>query len=174
MTLKFKRLHPDAVLPTYAHPGDAGMDLSAVEDVVLLPGVPTKVRLGFAVEVPPGYELQIRPRSGLALKHGVSCHLGTCDSSFRGEVCAILRWDGHEPNGTAVLTKDRNFKAFSTEPPLLVTRHISDFAIPAYKVRKGDRIAQGVIAAYASAAPEWAEELGATERGAGGFGSSGV
>lgn len=94
MRVRIKRLHPDAHLPSYAHgPGeDAGMDLRALEDTVLEPGRPALVRTGIAIEVPPGFEAQIRPRSGLALKHAITLpnSPGTIDPGYRGEVQVIL------------------------------------------------------------------------------------
>jgi dUTP pyrophosphatase len=135
-------LHPDAILPQYAHgpEEDAGMDLHAVEDVLLEPGVPALVPTGLAIELPPGFEAQIRPRSGLALRHAITLPNApaTIDPGYRGEIRVILLNLGREP----------------------------------YRVHKGDRIAQMVIARYE--AIEWVEaELSETRRGAGGFGSSG-
>ncbi|WP_137863490.1 MULTISPECIES: dUTP diphosphatase [unclassified Sphingomonas] len=79
-------------LPAYATAGAAGMDVVAAEDVVLAPGARHAVATGFAMAIPPGYEVQVRPRSGLALKHGVTClnTPGTIDSDYRGEVKVIL------------------------------------------------------------------------------------
>jgi dUTP pyrophosphatase len=142
MKIRLKRLVPEAVLPEYAHgpEEDAGMDLRSVADVVLEPGVPHLVPTGLAIEVPPGYEAQIRPRSGLALKHAITLPNApaTIDPGYRGEVRVILLNLGREP----------------------------------YQVHAGDRIAQMVIARYE--AIEWEEgELAGSNRGAGGFGSSG-
>ena len=72
MILRFKKVHPDAVLPAYAHKSDAGMDLRSVADVVIAPGGRALVPTGLVMLLPPGYEAQVRPRSGLALKHGVT------------------------------------------------------------------------------------------------------
>lgn len=142
MTLAFKRMHPDAVLPSYAHPGDAGMDLRSVADVVIAPGKRALVPTGLVMLLPPGYEAQVRPRSGLALKHGVTVlnTPGTIDSGYRGEVGVIL----------------------------------ANFGDADFQVRKGDKIAQAVIAPVTR--PELAEtdKIDETERGAGGFGSTGV
>jgi len=79
-------------LPAYATAGAAGMDVVAAEDVVLAPGARHAVATGFAMAIPPGYEVQVRPRSGLALKHGITClnTPGTIDSDYRGEVKVIL------------------------------------------------------------------------------------
>ncbi|MGC8792497.1 MAG: dUTP diphosphatase [Bryobacteraceae bacterium] len=142
MRVRIKRLFADAFLPEYAHgPGeDAGMDLRAREDVILQPGVPVAVSTGLAIELPPGYEAQIRPRSGLALRHGITLpnSPATIDPGYRGEIRVILL-------------------NLSCEP---------------YQVRRGDRIAQMVVARYE--AVEWEEgELNPSTRGPAGFGSSG-
>lgn len=143
MILKFKKLVPDAVLPAYAHPGDAGMDLRSVEELTIPAGARALVHTGLVMMLPPGYEAQVRPRSGLALKHGVTVlnTPGTIDAGYRGEVGVIL-----------VNFGDREFA-----------------------VAKGDRIAQMVIAPVTQ--PEKimeVAEIDATDRGAGGFGSTGV
>ena len=128
-------------LPAYATDGAAGMDVVAAEELTLAPGERHAVATGFAVAIPPGYEIQVRPRSGLALKQGISVPNtpGTVDSDYRGEVKVIL------------------------------INH-SDEAFP---IRRGDRIAQIVLAPVTLA--EWDEvgELDDTSRGAGGFGSTG-
>lgn len=92
MTLKFKRIHPDAQIPAYAHPDDAGMDLRSVEELVVKPGARALVRTGLVMMLPDGYEAQVRPRSGLALKRGVTVlnTPGTIDAGYRGEVGVIL------------------------------------------------------------------------------------
>jgi dUTP pyrophosphatase len=86
-------------LPAYATEGAAGMDVVAAEDLDLAPGGRHAVATGFAIAIPPGYEVQVRPRSGLALKHGITClnTPGTIDSDYRGEVKVILANLGHEP-----------------------------------------------------------------------------
>src|SRR6202163_4056057 len=92
MRIRVKKLHPDAVLPHYAHgpQEDAGMDLRAVERVVLSPGVAQGVPTGIALELPAGYEAQVRPRSGMALKHSVTVNFGTIDPGYRGEVRVVM------------------------------------------------------------------------------------
>jgi dUTP pyrophosphatase len=87
------------VPPTYATDGAAGLDVVAAEDVTLAPGQRHAVATGFAVAIPQGYEVQVRPRSGLALKHGVTClnTPGTIDEDYRGEVKVILANLGSEP-----------------------------------------------------------------------------
>jgi dUTP pyrophosphatase len=128
-------------LPAYATEGAAGMDVLAAEDVTLIPGARHAVATGLALAIPPGYEIQVRPRSGLALKHGISVPNtpGTIDSDYRGEVKVILINHGAE----------------------------------AFAVRRGDRIAQLVLAPVARASWLKVDELDDTARGTGGFGSTG-
>ena len=92
MKLRIRRLNPDAIIPAYAHPGDAGLDLHACEDVALDPGVACLVPTGVALELPEATEAQVRPRSGLALKHSVTVlnTPGTIDEGYRGEVGVVL------------------------------------------------------------------------------------
>ena len=94
VAVRIKRLpHGEGLaLPAYATPGAAGMDVLAAEDVTLAPGARHAVATGFSVAIPPGYEIQVRPRSGLALKHGISVPNtpGTIDSDYRGELKVIL------------------------------------------------------------------------------------
>ncbi|WP_336979778.1 dUTP diphosphatase [Altererythrobacter fulvus] len=143
VAVQVKRLpHGEGLeLPKYATPGAAGMDVLSAEDVVLEPGMRHPVATGLAVAIPDGYEIQVRPRSGLALKHGVSVPNtpGTIDSDYRGELKVIMINFGSEP----------------------------------FAIHRGDRIAQLVLAPVTRAS--WAEvaELDDTERGAGGFGSTG-
>jgi dUTP pyrophosphatase len=100
MRIRIQRIHPGAKLPAYAHgpAEDAGMDLCAVEDTVLEPGVPRLVATGLTLEIPPGYEAQVRPRSGLALKHAIAMPNapGTVDPGYRGEIRVILLNLGRE------------------------------------------------------------------------------
>ena len=92
MTLSFKRVNPDAILPSYAHTGDAGMDLRSVDDTVIPSGGRSLVHTGLVVNLPRGYEAQVRPRSGLAIKKGIGVlnSPGTIDADYRGEICVIL------------------------------------------------------------------------------------
>ena len=100
MQVRIQKVRPDAVLPSYAHGSheDAGMDLRAVEDTTLEPGAPRLVPTGLTVEIPPGYEAQVRPRSGLALKHAITMPNapGTIDPGYRGEIRVILLNLGRE------------------------------------------------------------------------------
>jgi dUTP pyrophosphatase len=147
MKIRLRRLSAahDLPLPAAASPGSAGHDLrAAVEgDMVLAPGERRLVPTGLVLEIPAGWEGQVRPRSGLALRHGVALvnAPGTIDSDYRGEVGVLLVNLGQEP----------------------------------FTVRRGDRIAQLVVARVESVEWEEAEDgLAASERGAGGFGSTGI
>lgn len=90
--VKVYRLNPEAILPTYAHPTDAGADVAAVEETKIEVGETKLVKTGLAVAIPAGYEIQIRPRSGFSLKTGlrIANTPGTIDSSYRGEICIIM------------------------------------------------------------------------------------
>src|SRR5580700_3620737 len=92
MKILINKLHPDAHLPAYAHGPleDAGLDLRAVERVVLEPGLAQAVPTGIAIELPRGYEAQVRPRSGMALKHSLTVNFGTIDPGYRGEIRVVM------------------------------------------------------------------------------------
>lgn len=92
MKVTIKKLHPDAILPEYAHgpEEDAGLDLRSIERIVLSPGKSHGVATGLAIALPPGYEAQVRPRSGMALKHTVTVNFGTIDPGYRGEIKVIM------------------------------------------------------------------------------------
>jgi dUTP pyrophosphatase len=143
-TLAVQKLRPDAVLPRYMTDGAAGLDLSAAIDqaVEIRPGGRAPVGTGLAIAIPLGYEGQVRPRSGLALRHGltVANAPGTIDADYRGELIVILINLGQEP----------------------------------VRIEPGHRIAQLVIAPVAHAAIAEVTELPPTERGGGGFGSTGL
>ena len=99
MKVLWKRIDPAARLPSYAHPGDAGMDIRSVEELTIPPGGHALVRTGLVMQLPPDGEAQVRPRSGLALKHGVTVlnAPGTIDAGYRGEVGVILANFGDAP-----------------------------------------------------------------------------
>ena len=141
MTVRFKKINPEAILPAYAHPGDAGLDVRSVEDLTIQPGARALVKTGLVMELPPDFEAQVRPRSGLALKHGVTVlnSPGTIDAGYRGEVGVILINHGESP----------------------------------FEIRNGDRIAQIVIASVVRADIVEVDSVESSERGAGGFGSTG-
>jgi dUTP pyrophosphatase len=143
IAVRIKRLpHGEGLpLPAYATSGAAGMDVVSAEDVTLAPGTRHAVATGLILAIPEGYEVQVRPRSGLALKHGITVPNtpGTIDSDYRGELKVILINHGTQP----------------------------------FMIQRGDRIAQLVLAPVLQAAWEEVAELDATERGEGGFGSTG-
>jgi dUTP pyrophosphatase len=99
MKIRIKKLHPDAILPVYAHgPGeDAGLDLHSLERVEVRPGRAQAVPTGLAIELPAGYEAQVRPRSGLALKHSITVNFGTIDPGYRGEIRVVVFNLGSSP-----------------------------------------------------------------------------
>ena len=149
-----KKLHPDAMLPSYQSDGAAGMDLCADgkeanspewkhtdwQSMCMMPRETWLLGTGIAFAIPPGFEGQIRPRSGLAAKHGITVlnSPGTIDSDYRGEIKVLLINLGSEP----------------------------------YVIKRGDRIAQIVFAPVARAGLQQVDDLDATARGVGGFGST--
>ena len=144
MNVKIKVLeHGEGIpLPSYATAGSAGMDLCSAVRTVIGPGGRVLIPCGFTMELPDGYEAQIRSRSGLARKYGVSVAMGvgTVDSDYRGEIGVLLQ----------------------------------NLSGGAFSISIGDRIAQMVIAPFTRIGWEQVDALGDTERGQGGFGSTGV
>jgi len=140
--IKIKKLNPAAIIPHYAHDGDAGMDVYSIEDSTLHAGDIKLIKTGLSFEVPKGYEIQVRPKSGLALKNGITItnSPGTLDSGYRGELGVIMQ----------------NCSKIS------------------YEIKKGEKIAQIVLAKYEEAKITEACELADTSRGTGGFGSTGL
>lgn len=139
--VRIRKLHPDAIIPAYKKAGDAGFDLHCVRETIINPGQAMALPTGLAFAIPEGYEMQIRMRSGAALKTSliVANAPGTVDSGYRGEVGIIVRNVGEMP----------------------------------YIVRKGERVAQGVIAPVALAVFQEVDTLPPSDRGDGGFGSTG-
>ena len=139
--VRIQKLHPDAVIPEYQTPGSAGADLVSIHDLEIQPGKVGVVSLGFSVSFEPGYEIQIRPRSGLAANSAVTVvnTPGTVDSDYRGPMKVLLINHGDK----------------------------------VFNVCKGDRVAQMVLSPIAQAEFEELEALDVTERGEGGFGSTG-
>lgn len=139
--VQIKKLRDDAHVPAYQTEEAAGFDLHSVEDYLLHPGERALVKTGLSMALSAGYELQIRPRSGLAFKHGITVlnAPGTVDSDYRGEIMVLLINHGREE----------------------------------FPIKKGERIAQGVVKEVIQAAFEEVDELSETVRGAGGFGSTG-
>lgn len=142
--IKIKKLHEDAVIPQYQTKGAAGFDFHAIEDMEISPRQIVLVKTGLSMEIPEGYELQVRPRSGMSLKTKmrVANAPGTVDSDYRGEICIIME----------------NIGMLASFP---------------YIINKGDRIAQGVICPVHQAIFV-EDELSETERGEKGFGSTNV
>ncbi|TXF36649.1 dUTP diphosphatase [Collinsella sp. BA40] len=143
ITVPIKRLDPEAVIPSYAYAGDAGLDLRALETLVLKPFERVLIPTGLAIAIPEGYAGFVQPRSGLALKRGLSIvnTPGLIDSHYRGELKII---------------------AINLDP-------VNDI-----QIEKGERIAQLVIQEVPVVTLTVVDELDATDRGAGGFGSSGT
>jgi dUTP pyrophosphatase len=146
IAIKFKRLEEnrDLPLPGYESEDSSGMDIRAAvkEELTLNPGEIRLIPTGLAVAIPQGYEGQVRPRSGLALEHGIGMvnSPGTIDSDYRGEIgIIVINW-GHRP----------------------------------FKIKRGDRIAQIIIARAYQADITEVDDLDSTQRGGGGFGHSGV
>lgn len=143
ITVPIKRLDPEAVIPSYAYAGDAGLDLRSLETLVLKPFERALIPTGLAIAIPEGYAGFVQPRSGLALKRGLSIvnTPGLIDSHYRGELKII---------------------AINLDP-------VNDI-----QIEKGERIAQLVIQEVPVVTLTVVDELDATDRGAGGFGSSGT
>lgn len=139
MELKVKKLNPEAKLPQYAKPGDAGMDLFALEETILAPGQFVGVATGIVMEIPEGYVGLVWDKSGLSIKHGLKTLGGVVDAGFRGEVKVGMINLGSEE----------------------------------YKIEKGHKVAQMLIQKVESPEIVEALELSETERGEGGFGSTG-
>ena len=141
--LRLQHAH-DLPLPEYASPGSVGVDLrAAVDDTLVVdPGVRVQVPTGLVLEIPQGWEGQVRPRSGLAIRHGLTLlnTPGTIDSDYRGEIKVIVVNLGQQ----------------------------------AYAIERGDRIAQLVFAPVSQVVFDEVDSLGSTDRGGGGFGSTGV
>ncbi|MDC0759767.1 deoxyuridine 5'-triphosphate nucleotidohydrolase [Brevibacillus sp. AG] len=165
--VKIKKLHQDAVIPAYARAMDAGFDLVAVEDTLIAPGQSAKVPTGLAFALPEGFELQVRPRSGISAKTKLrlSNAPGTVDAGYRGEVCVLI------DNIRIASGKSGKVCLGASENEVTVEQEVDAHS---YLIKKGDRIAQGVIAIVPVAQFEVVDELDETERGAGGFGSSGI
>ena len=143
MRIAVKRLDRDLPLPRYARASDAGLDLHAAERVVIEPGARALVGTGLAVAIPPGWAGLVLPRSGLALRHGVTVlnAPGLIDSGYRGEVKVLLV--NHDREATATL-------------------------------ERGERVAQLIVQTVAAVELIEVDELPSSERGTGGFGSTGV
>lgn len=174
-------LLPGAELPKYARPGDSGFDLVAQEDYVVEPGQTVKVRTGICVELPEGTELQVRPRSGISAntKLRVANSPGSVDNSYRGEICVLI--DNIAQTEYDVVRDEETNAATGVEMAQSGAADTLDgsyvlgvFPQGTYLIRKGDRVAQAVIAPVYRASLEVVTELAESARGSAGFGSSGV
>lgn len=166
--VKVVKLHPDAVIPEYKRPLDAGFDLVAIEDYIVHPGEQVKVRTGLAFQLLPGFELQVRPRSGISsnTKLRVANAPGTVDAGYRGEVNVLID-NTSQMSISDVVDKPHVWVSGVNLSGVKVDRGV-------YIIKKGDRIAQGVIAIAACADFIVVDKLDESERGTGGFGSTGV
>lgn len=162
--LKVKLLHPEAQAPTVAHAGsDLGFDLYSIEDVVLEPGVPVKVRTGIAVEGPPGWGFVLGDRSSMAAR-GVTYAGGRIDAGYRGEILVCLV-NVNQPRYSIQTTRD------SSGAIAEVSLERTDVSVA---IHKGDKLIQmSPFAAQTTMEVRVVEELSATARGANGFGSTG-
>lgn len=147
-------------LPKYATEGSSGFDLEASEPVTLYSGIPTLVHTGLYMSIPKDTEIQIRPRSGLALKDGITVlnTPGTIDEDYRGEICVCLIWNGYTSENEKIHTYDEGVHE----------------TINAKHINKGMKIAQAVLCPVLKAKFEVVDDLDDTERGDGGFGHTGI
>ena len=168
MNLRMKRLTKRATIPTYAHSTDAGFDIYAAENVEIEPGDTQLVGTGIALDIPEGYEVQIRPRSGITLRTGLRVQLGTIDAGYRGEIGVIVEnvWPQSPVPSSVDMVLRTDGSAFPAE----------DYQLDGtYEVLVGDKIAQGVLKPIEHAdfveVEDFTEE---TARGSNGYGSTGV
>lgn len=174
--VKFKRLSPDAVLPTYATAGSAAFDLYAATDVIIEPGETAKIPLGFAVDIPPGYAMFIVPRSGVSLwtKLRIPNKPAVIDSDYRGEVAMMF------DNILSPLAESHRFAPLrywlTVDGEFVDVSHLNpeSYTPRSYIIRKGDRIAQAFVLPVPAVEFIEVDTLDETERGDGGFGSTGV
>lgn len=179
--LRIKQLTADAIVPTRANPSDSGLDLYAAEDIVVEPGATAIVKTGIAIALPAGYEAQIRPRSGITAKTKLRVQLGTIDESYRGELGIIVDNIAQDKSWVeGVLAKaffwfkrsdTFHVKTIKTD---VTSREFNYYPDGTYRICKGNKLAQLVIAPYATPTVEIVDELDATDRGGNGFGSTGV
>ena len=169
--MKVKKMHPDAVIPKYAQQGDSGFDLVAIEDVIIEPGETKLIKTGLAFDIPEGFEIQVRPRSGITLKTKLRVQLGTIDSNYRGEVGVIVDNIAIKSGlcGSTIDMVDGSVTSIYDESMRQLKAETYT-----YLIRKGDRIAQGILAPVAITEFEEVDKLSDSERGSNGYGSTGV
>src|SRR5690625_3578945 len=170
MTLRvgFKKLSKHAIIPSRAFPTDSGYDLYASEDVIIEPGETAVVPTGIAVQLPEGYEAQVRPRSGVTSRTKLRVQLGTIDNGYTGEIGVIVD----------------NINSFSTDNLVSLLTYIDGktgldnngdlYGEGTYLIRKGEKIAQLVVQHLPQIIAEEVYNLEETERGDAGFGSTGI
>lgn len=174
-----KKVREDAIVPAYAKPGDSGFDLIAVEDVFIEPGETAVIPTGLAFGIPEGYEIQIRPRSGVTSKSSLRVQLGTIDSGYIGEVHIIadnvkdaeFQFEYALDDGIRI-GKEHSHLVYTVDNRWTHDKysHVDGTII----VHKGDKIAQGVLVEVPKADFFEVHELEDTARGTAGFGSTGV
>lgn len=165
ITVGFKRLTEDAVIPTKAHASDSGFDLVASTDILVEPGATVVVPTGISVILPAGFEATVRPRSGVTSKTKLRVQLGTVDNSYIGEVGVIV--DNIEGIGHATTATVQRIDGGDSY-------YGGDNEEYSYLIRKGDRIAQLVITRLPDVEVVEVFDVEETVRGDSGFGSSGV
>jgi dUTP pyrophosphatase len=178
MNVNIRKLHADAVIPQYATEGSSGFDLHAVEDVIIAPGDTELIPLGLAFEIPQGYEMQIRPRSGITLntKLRIANSPATIDADFRGEIAVIVDNTAMGDNFidyTYGLVNGKYLTDSAEGHEVEYDAEYEDVNVY-YLIRKHDRIAQGVLQRVERGNFVECAELTETVRGSGGFGSTGV
>lgn len=156
----FKKLTEDAILPVKAHPTDSGFDLFSCEDVEVLPGESKVIRTGIGIHLPPGYEAQVRPRSGVTSKTKLRVQIGTIDNDYTGQIGILI--DNIETN--SIIAGRRVDGSICDEIKYKYGR---------YKIQKGDKLAQLVVQPIPAIEAYEIEELPKTVRGSNGFGSTG-
>lgn len=178
MELLVKKLTDDAIVPFKAHPTDSGFDLFANEDVVIAPGETKIIKTGIAIQLPAGHEGQIRNKSGITSKTKLRVQLGTIDEPYRGELGVIVDnvretiWELSLKEGALRLVERFMNLCFTVKEKF--TQADSNVKAGSYIIKKGDKIAQLVIAPVAHPVVSVVDDLNDTDRGDGGFGSTGV
>lgn len=172
LEIGFKRLSENATIPTKAHPTDSGFDLYAAEDVIIAPGETVVVKTDIAVQLPKGYEAQVRPRSGITSRTKLRIQLGTIDENYRGNIGVIIDNVSTESLRTQLSPHTKYIRTIDNKNvPLAYGDYLTK---DTYVIRKGDKIAQLVIQPIPQTVAVEITELDDSDRGANGFGSSGV
>ena len=167
----FKRLDESAIIPTKAHASDSGFDLYALEDTIIEPGETAVVPTGIAVKLPAGYEVQVRPRSGVTTKSKLRVQLGTIDNGYTGDIGVIVdNFNTYPPN----ISFEFLGNVYGTDGEI-IPEEFCKRKHGSHLIRRGDRIAQLVVQPMPSVqAYEIKGDIDSTARGAGGFGSTGI